>query len=362
MFSPHELGRINHRMHNKLFIADTSFSISGGRNMADDYFWHNKAANFVDLDVIATGPVVQELSQVFDRYWNSERVYPIESIATTPLRGETARARFDERVRSVSALVTLTPKDPLNRGSVSGQLETGRLEQYFGRARVLADTPDKVAGLTSEQPPVGTVSYDTVNVMRAAHSEVVIASPYFIPGKRGLELMQEALDQGVRLVVITNSLGATDEPLANWVYGRYRRDMLRMGVTLYELNPVLGPRLAQLGEIRASRGRLHAKVATIDRQQVFIGSMNLDARSARSNTELGLIIDSPDIANDVERLIRQDDFESMYRLRLSADGKDVEWVTTRQGTETAQPDEPDSHWWGSFKLWLLALFVAEDLL
>jgi putative cardiolipin synthase len=358
-FSLHEWGRINHRMHNKLFIADNSFSVSGGRNMADEYFWHGKAANFVDIDVISTGPVVRQFSSVFDGFWNSEHVYPIESVATTPLRGESARIRFDELVRKAAPLDAPMSRDPLGRSTISEQLESGHLDEYFGSADVLADSPDKVDGLKAGTS-VGTMSYDTVNVMRSAQSEVVIASPYFIPGQRGLELMKEAVARGIRLVVITNSLGTSDEPLAQRAYSRYRRAMLRLGVAIYELSPALGPRLAQPGDMRIDR--LHAKVATIDHRRVFIGSMNLDPRSARLNTELGLVIDARDVAADLERVIRQDDFESMYRLRLSADAGSVEWVSTRDGKETVQPGEPNGGRWSDFKLWLMSLFVAEDQL
>jgi putative cardiolipin synthase len=136
--------------------------------------------------------------------------------------------------------------------------------------------------------------------------------------------------------------------------------MLRLGVAIYELSPALGPRLAQPGDMRIDR--LHAKVATIDHRRVFIGSMNLDPRSARLNTELGLVIDARDVAADLERVIRQDDFESMYRLRLSADAGSVEWVSTRDGKETVQPGEPNGGRWSDFKLWLMSLFVAEDQL
>jgi len=360
VFSLHDFERINRRMHNKLFIADNAFAVSGGRNVADEYFMRSPEANFIDIDVLSSGPAVRTMSEVFDNYWNSEHVYPVQSLIAVPERHE-ARRRFDEMVRSVPAEMPVLPRDGLGRTSVEAQLASGRLEQHFATAQVIADSPSKAAGIDPSTID-GTAVCSTLNVMRSARSEVVIASPYFVPGSRGLAMMQEAIDHNVRVVVMTNSLAATDEPLVHFGYSRYRREMLKMGVTLYELSPTLTRKSGALGDFRSSLGRLHAKLSIVDRRWLMVGSMNMDGRSARSNTEMGVVIDSPELVEDLMSLFRRDRFESTYRLRMAAGSERIEWIAAHGGQEVVHRNEPDASWALRLKLGLLSLFVAEELL
>ncbi len=237
-FSLHEFGRVNHRMHNKLFIADNSFAVSGGRNIANEYFMRSASANFIDLDVMSSGPVVHELSAVFDSYWNSEHVFPVADLA-----GPGLRRRFDELVREAGTRVDERPHDVLGHTPVAQQLDSGRLVQAFARARVFADTPAKVAGLKGDDS-TRTVTEQTLALFATAREEVNIASPYFIPGPRGLAMMRAvgATDKNGRITLVTNSLGATDEPLVHAHYSRYRLDMLKAGVRIYEVGPSLSQR------------------------------------------------------------------------------------------------------------------------
>ncbi len=363
LLSLHDFSRINHRMHNKLLVADNRFAVSGGRNMADEYFMRSKAANFIDMDVISTGPVVRELSAVFDRYWSSDHAYPVAAVVDLPLDRGAAQHRFDEVVRS-GAKADLAPatSDALGDVSVDFELASGHLRLVAARARVFADDPDKINNASRDEG-VTTVNRSVLAVMAQARSEVLIASPYFIPGKFGLERMKEAIDRGIGIVVFTNSLGATDAPLVHWRYARYRKEMLRLGVKLYELSPDLTQKSGSFGDFGESFGRLHAKVAVIDRRLLFVGSMNLDARSAWSNTEAGLLIDSPQLSQEIHTLVDRDRNESVYRLRLAADGETIQWITTSaDGTETVLDDEPHSSWLLRLKLRLLEPFTSEDLL
>ena len=176
-------------------------------------------------------------------------------------------------------------------------------------------------------------------------------------------MMEKARAQGIRIVIITNALGATDEPLVHWRYARYRRDLLRLGVEIYELSPNLARSSGRFGDFGKSFGRLHAKVAVIDRRTLFVGSLNLDQRSAWSNTESGLLIDSPALAQGIIDLVANDRYESVYRLRLAADDETIEWVATGvDGSEHAFSDEPDNNWWLSLKMFLIGPFTSEDLL
>ncbi len=362
IFSLHEFTRINHRMHNKLFIADNRFSVSGGRNMADEYFMRSAQANFIDMDVIAAGPVVRELSGVFDHYWNSDYAYPVQSVVALRIDAAAAQRRFDELANNPAPAFESTLGDPYGLASVEFELAAGQMTLTFANASVFADAPEKIARKDRDEN-LATVTRSTLEAFHSARSEVVIASPYFIPGPIGLDSMKEAIDNHIRVVVLTNGLGATDEPLVHWRYARYRRQLLKMGVEIYELSPSLARDAGNFGDFRKSFGRLHAKVAMIDRRTLFIGSMNLDNRSAWSNTEAGLLIDSPQLAQAVYGLVDRDRGASVYRLRLAADGETLEWVSTgRDGKQVVLRNEPDNNWLLRLKMFLLEPFAQEELL
>lgn len=354
LLSLHDFSRVNRRMHNKLFIADNSFAVLGGRNIADEYFMHSAQANFIDLDVLSCGPVVRELSRVFDAYWNSEQVYAIGQLAA-----QGSRERFDTRVGEARVRVDERTRDMLGATPLAQQIDSGSLTLAFARVSVFADTPDKRSG--------PTVTDQTLRLFAGAHDEVTIASPYFIPGERGMALIRAggATDENGRITLITNSFGSTDEPLAFRSYARYRMDMLRAGVRIYEISPTLSQRSGKLPNfsLRRSQARLHAKAAVIDGRTLFIGSMNLDPRSERTNTEVGLAIESPELAQIVSGLARDALASGAYKLRLSADGQRIEWLETgADGHVTVHMGEPDDNPLLRLRLWLLRPFVSDELL
>jgi putative cardiolipin synthase len=362
VFSLHEFGRINHRMHNKLFVADHSFAIAGGRNIADEYFMRADAANFVDMDLLASGPVVAEFSAAFDAYWNCAYVVPIERIAKPSYEPAASRRRFDELVGDPPD-VQLRRRDVLHRLPVSQELAAGNVEQIFGPARVVADPPDKISRTAADDREEGTVTQAVLGLFASARKKVLIVSPYFIPGERGLAMMRKGAELGGQTILLTNSLGATDEPLVYWKYARYRAAMLQAGVRIHELSPTLVGKTFELGDFGASRGRLHAKMAEVDDRWLFVGSMNLDGRSARLNTEIGLIIDSPPLVADLQRLRLSQDLRSAYRLRLAPDGQGVEWLENGpNGEQIVHTDEPDGNPLLWLKNWLISPFVMEELL
>ena len=362
--SLHDFGRINHRMHNKLFIADNRMAISGGRNMADEYFTLSRHDNFIDVDVLSVGPVVPQMSTVFDRYWNSRYAWPIGAVASS-LPPAQARAYFDERVAAhAGGPIEERAHDVLGRTPVAQQLQGGRLELVLAPAQVFADSPHKVddAEAAAEGP---TVTQRTLALFGTAQESVHIMSPYFIPGERGMAMIRAAgaTDANGRIVLVTNSLASTDEPLVYAEYAKHRLDLLKAGVRLYEVGATLGRGTGMGFTVGHSIDRLHAKVAAIDGRVVFIGSMNLDPRSAIINTEMGLVIESPQIAQILSTLFRQDIARNVYKLQLSADGERIEWVeTTADGGQRIHHLEPGDNWRARLQIWLLAPFVAADLL
>jgi putative cardiolipin synthase len=358
-----EFERINHRMHNKLFVADNAVAIYGGRNVGNEYFMRHGEANFVDLDVLSTGQVVRDLSQAFDLYWNSEHVYALQSIFGEATDASAEQAAFDRRVGEAQAALGAEPvRDMLGQSPVPLQLAEQSLKLHFGSARVFADPPSKaVAPLTQQQPTAAMRGQ--LEVIAQARSDVALSSPYFLPRGLGMRLMTEARARGIQALVLTNSLGSTDEALAYAAYAPYRSEMLRMGIELYEFGPTLARDSGGFGYFGASIGRLHAKLAVVDRRWLLVGSVNLDARSAIINTELGVAIDCPAVALESLRVLAGDAFRSMYRLRLASDGQTIEWVSSdAEGQMHVTNQEPYDDALLRLRLRVQSLFVSEDLL
>ncbi len=359
-----DFGRLNHRMHNKLFIADGAIVIAGGRNVADEYFMRSMGANFVDMDAFIVGAVVPQFASIFDIYWNSPQVFPVETIIDADVDRKLLRDRFDHLVNDGDQMMALVlpPTDVLGYGAISEDLDAGRLGLIWASAVAFADPPAKVTAMTDAQAREMSVTMNVMDRVLAASSEVAISSPYLIPGSMGVTAFGDLVKRDVKITILTNSLAATDEPLVHTGYTRYRTAMLNAGVDLYELSPTRTQSNRRLGFLGASTGRLHAKSAVIDRSLVFIGSMNLDPRSATKNTELGMIVDSPDLAKEVLRVIHISKLQSAYRVRLRTGQPGLEWLTMDDDKEVVLLEEPDSTFFLRLQNFLLAPFIPEDLL
>ena len=273
-------------MHNKLFVADNVMAVTGGRNIGDEYFMYASAANFIDMDAFVVGDIVRDLSEVFDRYWNSAYVYPLAAfVADDPHAAAGPRARRISALRNARAAGGgCGRRARLPSGRI--ELERGKLDLIWAPAMVFADSPLKVTGLT-EGGMHTTVTSNLMHVMDEAKEEVIVISPYFIPGKIGMEAIRRLSERHVRMVLVTNSLAASDAPLVHIGYSHYRKAMLKLGVEIYEINPERMKQRNKIFEFGSSRAMLHAKIAVIDHKQVFVGSMNSDPRSSRDNTRNG---------------------------------------------------------------------------
>ena len=350
----------NRRMHNKLFVADNAVAIYGGRNVADEYFMRNRAANFIDLDVLSTGQVVADLSSVFDRYWNSELSWPVQAISENSTDAANARLRFERSVADARVDVREIPTDPLGHEPIESQLQKGRLQLSYAMAQVHADPPEKAASRQLIMEPTHAMR-GWLTAFGGARDEVVLVSPYFVPEATvGLPMLRRARENRIRIVLFTNSLGSTDEPVVHAGYAAHRAEMLRIGVELYEVSPTQARRSRRFGDFGRSIPRLHAKVAIVDGERLLVGSANLDPRSAVGNTELSVVIDSASLAGELTGRILSDRFASVYKLRLMPDANTIEWLhTDEQGQPGATTVEPGSSWWLSLKLWLQSLLVNE---
>lgn len=366
--SLHEFGRINRRMHNKLFVADNAWSISGGRNIADEYFDRAEPAHFIDLDILAAGAVVPEQSAVFDRYWNDAQAYPVASLLPHSADVAVLRQGFERAIAQVDAqaeapVPTLDGPGGAPRCALPCELDSGALTLHPAAAQVLADAPDKSAIGDDRASPTVAARYRAL--LDGAHDEVLLTTPYFVPGSDGLAVLRAAAQRRVALSVVTNSLATTDEPLVHAGYARYRQALLAAGVRLFELMPALtgaAERIPGSSAAQGSMGRLHAKLAVVDRRWLFIGSMNLDRRSALTNTEAALLIDSPALAAEAAQLLHSNRTRASYRLQLSSDDQRIEWVAGYGPTAQVHAAEPDASTGQRLRLWLASQFVAEDLL
>jgi len=358
--------RVNHRMHNKLFIADGAMAVIGGRNVANEYFLRSTTGeNFIDVDAFTVGFVLGPLQGLFDRYWNADAVYPIHSVTGTELSPETLRQKFEQWTgpEQTPPPGPLPATDILGYGPIAEDLDDGKLGLHWGYAYVFADHPDKpFDGEAGGELMDTSVTYNVFEAMRKAQKELVVTSPYLVPGKDGMELLKELRDRGVKVTAMTNSLGSTDEPIVHIGYRKYREPMLELGVDLYEISGTRVKRNRRLNLFGASLGRLHAKLAVVDRKTLFVGSMNLDPRSATINTELGAVIESPELAREMVRIIDIDRLQSAYRVRLAAGGKGCEWLSMDDDQEMVITEEPDSTFWLRVKSYLLLPFVPESLL
>jgi putative cardiolipin synthase len=357
-----DFGRLNHRMHNKLFIADGAMVVAGGRNIGDEYFMRSMTDNFVDMDALMVGAVVPQLQAIFDRYWNSPQVYQVERIVRTDLDREGLQRNFNRLVDEGEQMMSLSlpPVDILGYGPIREDFDAGRLGLVWGKATAFADSPAKVTAMTDEAARSMSVSMNVMDMVMKSNSEVILSSPYFIPGPMGVQAFGDLRKRNVKVTILTNSLASNDEPLVHTGYARYRADLLKTGVDLYELSPTRIHRAKRLMFPGMSVGRLHAKTAVIDRSTVFIGSMNLDPRSASKNTELGIIAEAPQLAKEVSRVIQISKLQSSYRLRFGPDGQSLEWLAMDDDGDVVLTEEPDVTPLMRFQNMLLAPFVPEQ--
>jgi putative cardiolipin synthase len=366
-----DFGRVNHRMHNKLFIADGAMAVAGGRNIGNEYFMVGEDANYIDLDVFAVGPVVPQLAALFDQYWNSDYAYPIQTIVHDDDSDAEMQRRFvtwTDPVRTPPPpLPEAGAKDVLEQPHLHEELASGRLELIWAQAEAFADRPDKVInhsphllGRPLERDT--TVRYGLMRELVLARKEVLLSSPYFVPNADVIDDIREGRLYGLQITLITNSLASTDEPLVHAGYQRYRREMLDLGVQVYEIVPSRIARTKKLGPFGRSIGRFHAKAAAVDGEVLFVGSLNFDPRSEKHNTELGLLIRSPQLTQQLMTLAELVQKEAAYHVRLSKDRQNLEWHLPTPEGDQVLTEEPDTSWWTRLWLRLIGPLVPEDAL
>ncbi len=367
---------ITRRMHNKSFTVDNQISVVGGRNIGNEYFEADPELAFGDLDALAIGPVVGDISTSFDLYWNSQTSYPIATLLGRKAPSQDLQklrrhfSQFVEQQPDSQYLQALRNSELVarikdNPATLVADVSNNRFAMNWGNAQVMYDDPAKVT-TGREQTKLHLVTqFEPLSSL--IRQELTIFSPYFIPGRQGLKKIQTLREQGVRVRILTNSLASTDVSTVHAGYARYRRGLLRAGVELFEIDDVLSraQRKGKKGPSGSSKASLHAKSFVIDRKRVFIGSMNLDPRSVVENTEIGLVIDSVEIAREMNDWFNREVNNVAYRLLLETNqaGKEkLVWHRTLEGEEQRFTSEPNAGFWRRFGDRLLQLMPIESLL
>lgn len=389
--------RLRGRMHNKAFIADNTVAIVGGRNIGDEYFGASAEANFYDLDIITLGPVTRRVSAMFDDYWNCVLSVPLGALMSRRPTADDLRAVRRDLAAQRENLEKSTYWLKVQESDLLKQIDAGQVPVVWAQAEVFSDHPLKC--IDPEDPERSAkMAHELKAILEEAQSEMLMVSPYLVPGEAGMRLVKQLRDRGVAIKIITNSFASNDVPLAQIGYMHYRTDLLRMGVELYEIKPTLvhlkrergqlggdfrrffssfiqgGGSVIQRGasHIRiggsslqfgsSSRGALHAKTFILDRRTVFVGSFNFDPRSMRLDTQNGIVIRSPDLANQGAWLfVRGISPTRTYRVTLLGDD-DLVWVTEDDGKEVRYYQEPLSRFFQRLSQRCLSWLTPESML
>jgi putative cardiolipin synthase len=325
-----EFHRLDHRMHNKAMIVDNRIAIVGGRNLADEYFGLHAVANFRDLEVMVGGPIMLEVSEEFDRYWNDRWSVPIEMlshVSHTPADLEAARA---VREAHIHVHVEQSPQDRLEAWRELLGIAVD------GEATLFADEPPEENPAKASAAPV-QVANALMEILDAARDEVLIVSAYLIPTPELEGAVERAVNRGVRIRMLTNSIRSNNHLTAHSAYRNHIRELLNNGAELHEVRIDATDRhIYMLSPIEEKQLALHAKALVIDNDKVFIGSANLDPRSLRINTEMGFLIESEALNAEVRKAVTPDfNKTNAWQLELDENGS-VIWVSD-DVTLTEQP-------------------------
>ncbi|MEH6469934.1 MAG: phospholipase D family protein [Halopseudomonas sp.] len=331
-----DFSQANRRMHNKSFTVDGSLTIVGGRNIAAEYFNLKQDAKFFDLDMLVKGAVVKEVAESFDQFWNHSKALPIEYLNNPP--SSKALEQVQNKIETVMQNAGTTVYQTAIDSQLLNDLIQQRIAEFIASAYVISESPNKV-DYSLNDDSIRLIK-QIAEFMLQAEDNIIIFTPYFIPTSQGMAFWQRVIDNGAQVSLVTNSLASTNHVPVHAAYEGYRKDLLAMGFNIYEARPDA----AQIIKAADQTSTLHTKLIIIDNRYVFVGSLNLDPRSVIINTEMGILIDSSDLAESI-----LDDRDSIfervvYRLQLTAD-RDIQWHGSDSGKAVILDTEPQTSWW-----------------
>lgn len=365
-----DFSRINRRMHNKAWIADGVAAIVGGRNLGDEYFEARDDLDYHDLDLMAVGPVVEEVSRSFDRYWNSEFAVPVREfrrVRADAAQLDAVRRWFEADLARAAA----TPyAESLRSAPLAQALRSGTTRFSWGEARLVVDDPGKlripVADPSLREARRGLLLAGQLDAIAPPpRRELLVVAPYFVPAGEVVSSFAALVQRGVRVRILTNSLASNDVLATQAGYARYRKALLEAGIELHELKPRGRGRDDRPRSFGApggsSRAALHEKSFVIDRQTVFVGSLNIDPRSVLTNTEVGVLVRGDALAGEVAAIFdRNTAPQQAWRVEMTQG--EVTWVGLDDGTVVRHTSEPDASLWLRFMQSVYQLIAPESLL
>ncbi|SFU99746.1 PLD-like domain-containing protein [Polaromonas sp. YR568] len=396
-----DAARMQRRMHNKIFVADNAVAITGGRNLGETYFGQSEGTNFVDIDVLAAGRIARDLSASFDQYWNNPLAYPVQSLMTAeqidalklPPPGPSknlddpatlaattqaaiAKSNADAATSVNSTTTTRTTTSPSGVTTTIAPLPDSAdlrlLTWTWAPSVLLVDKPSKIAAdADSTEESQDTAVDGLLQLMAQAKGNLLIVSPYFVPGERMMKGFAELRHRGVRVRVLTNSLASNDAPAAHVGYARYRKALLEMGIEIYEMRAEQEGSFSSFGSAAlaggstggstgGSRASLHSKVVVMDDRLLVVGSMNLDLRSQLQNSEVAIVIRNRAISAEATKLIEPTLAGGAYRVELE-DGQLV-WRAPQGSPLKDTRVEPDASWGLKLMLKLIGPFAPDEML
>lgn len=358
-------GSVTRRMHNKSFTVDNQAAILGGRNIGDEYFEANPDLAFSDLDVLAIGTVPENVSASFDKYWNSDLAYPVTVLKGRPPTPEEIALVTKEFQSFMVQQEDSEYMRALKNSDIANTLRNNQLRFSWGNAEVIYDHPEKLLydfdKLEYHLIPKLKPYLDGVN------EELILFSPYFVPGEEGTAFLKQLSEKGVRVRILTNALSSSDVSIIHAGYSKYRKELLRAGIELYELNKKMSrkERKAKKGEHGSSKASLHTKSFVFDRDTLFVGTLNLDSRSAYHNTEIGVVFQSTEIAEGMGEWFDQNIETVAFRLELHVDedgSEEIRWHGLDDDKQRVFTTDPYAGFWRRFVIGFLSLFPIESQL
>ena len=426
-----DIDGMQRRMHNKIFVADNAVAITGGRNLGETYFGQSSGTNFIDVDILCAGRIARDLSRSFDRYWNNPQAYPVQSLMTAQeiaaikpppsmpanlapggngasdvrpvIQDEAASSLFPDLLETPAPAPT--PPSALMSPAASGSpansthtervvtspagvstilpalpesVDLGKLNWVWAPSVMLVDKADKIAADADDVREAKETTVDgLLALMGQAQKDLLVVSPYFVPGERMMKQFADIRQRGIRVRVLTNSLASNDAPAAHVGYARYRKALLGLGIELYEMRAehpgnvgTLGSPGGSMGGLAGgslgsstggSRASLHAKVVVADKRILVVGSMNLDLRSQLQNSEVAVVIRSPTLAAQATRQIEAALGQAAYRVELHEGGQLVWRAPPGSKLEDARV-EPDTSLGLRLLLKVIAPFAPDEVL
>ena len=361
------MGSVTRRMHNKSFTVDNQMAILGGRNIGDEYFDADPDLAFADLDVLTIGPAVYRISTAFDLYWNSELAYPATVLRGKSPTPEEIRDKRQQLDAFVADQQNSQYMESLRTSGLADNLRNSEVRFTWGEADVVYDEPEKILLDTEERgyhlaPQLGPY-------FAGVQEELIIFSPYFVPGKAGTKMLTDLAHRGVKVRIVTNSLASNDVGVVHSGYSKYRKPLLRGGVELYEMNKKLTRAQRKekkgRGKVGSSKASLHAKSFVFDRERVFIGSLNLDPRALVQNTEIGMVMKSSKIGSDMGVVFDQFVKQAAFRLELVKKPNGSEkllWHGLVDGEAQTFDVDPYTSFWRRFGIGFMRFMPIESQL